>query len=120
MGSEIDSVCCVCGREECHEGLCGSVFDVAHTALVGRCHHRGIGAERKRDFSVAVTGGECFVAVGFLFLAAVSELAVGEAYIDAAGRDVDLDYVSVTDESDVAAVGSFRRDVADREAGCAA
>ncbi len=116
MGLKLIACVVYVAEKSVMRGLCGSVFDVAHTALVGRCHHRGIGAERKRDFSVAVTGGECFVAVGFLFLAAVSELAVGEAYIDAAGRDVDLDYVSVTDESDVAAVGSFRRDVADREA----
>ena len=64
--------------------------------------------------------GECLVAAGGLFRAAVLQFRFGEKNADGTGRDVDFDDVTVADQGDVAAGRRFRGDVADGKAGGAA
>src|SRR3546814_19919658 len=57
---------------------------------------------------------------GLLRLAARGQRGVIDLEADAAVRDVDLDDVAALDQTDGAALGGFRRDMANRQAGRAA
>lgn len=88
---------------------------MSDSAFVSRCDHRCVGAESLRHFSVTVTWGECLVAEGFLFLASSVKLFVSQSDVDGSCGNVDFDNVAVPDKSDIAAVGSFGRNVANGE-----
>ena len=85
---------------------------MSDSPFVGRSDHRCVGAESLRHFAVTVAWGECLVAEGFLFLASCVKFFVSQSDVDCSCGNVDFDNIAVPDKSDIAAVGSFGRDVA--------
>src|SRR5690606_34110320 len=90
----------------------------AHGALVGAGSEGGISLERGRH--IALAGGCGLPAELVLLGAAGRQFLVGNGKIDGAVRNIDFDQVALTDEADRAALGGFRRGMADRQAGGAA
>lgn len=95
------------------------LLDDPHGAGVGAADCGGVGAEGLGDGSGAV-GFVGVGAFGFFLRAAGVELGGGEADVDGAVGDVDVEGVAVAHEGDVAACGGFGGDVPDGEAGGAA
>src|SRR5690606_11218731 len=83
----------------------------ADGALVGAGREGGVGLQRRRD--VALARGGRLPAELVLLGAAGGELFLGDRKVDRAVRDIDLDEVALAHEADGAALGGFRRGMAD-------
>ena len=68
------------------------------------------------DHAVTVDRGECVGTTLYLCVTAFGQLLVGNVEVDRAIRDVEGDHVAVFDERYKATVGSFWRDVPNRQA----
>src|SRR4051812_29627917 len=92
----------------------------AYRAARGAGGERRIGLQRGRDVALAVLRLPGGIALGLFRRAAAGELLVGDFKADAAVRNVDRDAVAGAHQADIAAFGSLRRQMANRQAGRAA
>jgi hypothetical protein len=91
--------------------------EIADCATVGRGRKGRVGLQRRGD--VAAAGSSRLPAERVLLDTAGLQRSLVDSKLDGPVGDVDDDRVAFADQADGAAIGGFRRDVADRQARCA-
>lgn len=91
-----------------------SIRQLSHRAPGGTCRHCRIGFQRSGDFTLAFL---CrFPACCILLGAAFGKCGVVNGKVDLAVRNVDIDDIAFAHQTDRAAFGCFRRNMADGKA----
>src|SRR3954447_24288609 len=96
--------------------LARAPLHLAHRAARGAGGKRSVGLKRGRDVALAADRLPGGIALRLFGGATLGQLVVGDLEGDAAVRDVNGDAIAGPHQTDVAAFGRFRRQMADRQA----